>query len=131
MRQKKLPGEFEALIERIFQAAYTVSTVLGHGFLDSVYKKALTEELTHTGCYVQAERAFAIIYRSKLVGTYYADLVVEDQIVVQLKTADALTRDDSGLLLNYLRVSELPVGLLLNFSKSGVEMKRVIGPALE
>jgi GxxExxY protein len=128
MRAKKLSGEFEALIERIFEAAYTVSTTLGHGFLDSVYKKALAEELTLSGSYVQTERAFSILYRSKIVGTYHADLVVEDQIIIELTAIDSLTREHSAKLMNYLKVSELPVGLLLNFGASNIEMKRVIRP---
>ena len=128
MRAKKLPGELEALIERILGASMTVSTTLGHGFLEGVYRNALAEELSHLKCYAQMERPFSILYRSKLMGTYYADLVVEDQIIVELRTADALTRADSAQLTNYLKVSGLPVGLLLNFGTANLEMKRVIKP---
>lgn len=123
-----LPGELDALTEKILGAAFAVSTTLGHGFLEAVYKNAFVEELSLLNCRVAAERPYPIHYRGKLVGTYYADLVIEERVIVELKAIDTLTRAHSAQLLNYLKASGLPVGLLINFGRPSLEMKRVLPP---
>ncbi|MEO5374335.1 MAG: GxxExxY protein [Alphaproteobacteria bacterium] len=114
------------LTGRIIGAAFTVSNTLGHGFLESVYKNALVEELLNGGMRVAKEKAFRITYREKDVGLYVADLVVEDAVIIELKAIDALSSAHRAQLLNYLSASGLPVGLLMNFGRPRLEVRRVI-----
>ena len=116
----------EALTEKIIGAAFAVSNVLGHGFLESVYKNALVEELSSKGAVVAKERPFAIHYNGKQVGLYVADVVVGDRVVVELKAVSALAQPHSAQLLNYLKAARLGVGLLLNFGVPRIEVKRII-----
>ena len=124
-----LPAELDAITEKILGAAFVVSSVLGNGFLEAVYKNALIEELQSVNCRIAAEKPFQILYRGKLVGTYLADLVVEDLVIVELKAVETLARAHLSQLLNYLKASNLPVGLLLNFGQPSLQMKRIINPS--
>lgn len=122
------PG-LEALTEKIIGAAFAVSTALGHGFLETVYKNAFVEELTVRGLHAITEKAYPIYYREKLVGKYVSDLVVEDSVIVELKAVEGLSRAHRAQVLNYLKASRRPVGLLFNFGRSSPEMKRILlGP---
>jgi len=121
-----LDPRLETLTERIIGGAFAVSTALGHGFLEAVYQNALMEELTASGLAVAKERSFPVHYRGKQVGIYAADLVVEDAVILELKAVETLVQAHAAQLLNYLKASRLPVGLLLNFGKPKLEMRRVI-----
>lgn len=121
-----LGPHLDGLTEKIIRAAFTVSTTLGHGFLEIVYKNALIEELARDGLAVAKERIFSVSYRGKQVGRYVADIVVEDAVIAELKAVEALTRGHAAQLLNYLKASQIPVGLLLNFGQPSLEMKRVL-----
>ena len=116
----------EALSEKIIGGAFAVSTTLGHGFLEAVYRNALSIELAMCGLKVQKEKSFLIHYRGEKIGSYIADLVVNECIVVELKVAEALAAQHTAQVLNYLKVSRLPVGLLLNFGRARLEVKRVL-----
>lgn len=121
-----LDPQLEVLTERIIGAAFTVSNALGHGFLELVYKNALAEELTVAGLTVAKEKTFPVLYRGKQMGLYTADLVIEDAVIIELKATDILVQAHRAQLLNYLKASGLPVGLLLNFGKPKLEIRRVI-----
>jgi GxxExxY protein len=125
MRADIDPG-LNGLTERIIGAAFTVSRGLGHGFLEIVYKNALRLKLLAVELEVAKEKPFPVHYRGEQVGMYVADIVVNDKIIVELKVADALSAAHSAQVLNYLKVSRAPVGLLLNFGKPRVEVKRII-----
>lgn len=114
------------LNERIIGAGFAVSRQLGHGFLEAVYKRALLVELAACGLAAEQERRFDIRYRDQPVGQYIADLVVEGAVIVELKAVEALTHAHAGQVLNYLKASGLPVGLLLNFGKPRLEVRRVM-----
>jgi len=118
-----LDGELDGLTERIIGAGFAVSNSLGHGFLEAVYRNALVEELRLSGVAVQAEKAFSVHYRDKRVGVYMADIVVADRVILELKAVAGLADAHTAQLLNYLRASQLPVGLLMNFGTAcnGVE----------
>lgn len=119
------PG-LNALTERIIGAAFSVANALGHGFLEVVYRNALFEELSLTGIAVRKEQAFPVQYRERQVGLYVADLVVEDRVIVELKAIDGLAQAHAAQVLNYLKASNLPVGLLLNFGRPKLEIRRVM-----
>ncbi|WP_096703612.1 GxxExxY protein [Magnetospirillum sp. 15-1] len=122
----RLSDELEAITERIIGAAFEVSRTLGHGFAESVYKNALRHELALAGLKAAEEVRFEIRYRDQAVGTYIADLIVADRVVVELKAVEKLAPPHVGQVLNYLKAGRLPVGLLLNFGTPRLEIRRVL-----
>lgn len=113
------------LTEKIIGSAFAVSLELGHGFLEAVYKNALAVELAAAGLDFQKQRGFPVYYREERIGNYIADLVVGNLVIVELKAVDALSSAHSAQLINYLKVSNLPIGLLFNFGRPKLEVKRV------
>jgi GxxExxY protein len=105
----------EALTRRIIGAFYDVYNALGYGFLESVYANALAAELVSRGLHVVREARAEVRYRGKVVGMFRADLLVESRVVVELKASPKLHDADLAQLLNYLKATDLEVGLLLHF----------------
>ena len=121
-----LPHE---LSERIIGCAFAVSNTLGVGFLEKVYENALAHELRRGGLTVFQQHAVAVHYDGVVVGTYAADLLVEDAILVELKAVKALDAIHSAQCLNYLKATNLRLCLLLNFGTPRMEIKRLVhGP---
>lgn len=118
--------EMDSLTKAIIGAAFTVSNSLGHGFLEIIYKNALAEELETQGLRIAKEKPFPVFYRGKQMGQYVADLVVENRVIVELKAVDDLVQAHRAQLLNYLKASSIPIGLLLNFGRPKIQVKRVI-----
>jgi GxxExxY protein len=114
------------LTGRILAAAFEVSNGLGPGFLEKVYSRALLQELRLRGMRAAAEVAFTVVYKGENVGQYFADIVVEDTVVVELKCVDRLANEHTAQSLNYLHASGLKVCLLLNFQKPTVEWRRIV-----
>lgn len=125
MRSEPSPS-LNALTKKVIGAAFTVSNTLGHGFLELVYRNALSEELALNGIEVQREKQFPVHYRGKQVGIYIADLVIHDVVIVELKAVMALAPAHAAQVLNYLKASRLPVGLLLNFGSPRLEVRRLV-----
>ncbi|MGA8056449.1 MAG: GxxExxY protein [Burkholderiales bacterium] len=105
------------LTEAIVGGFYDVYNELGHGFLESVYRRSLLIALRDRGLRVEAEVEVAVRFREREVGSFRADLVVEDAVVVELKVARAIDPVHEAQLLHYLKASRLEVGLLLNFGE--------------
>jgi GxxExxY protein len=105
----------EALTRRIIGAFYDVYNALGYGFLESVYANALAVEIVSRGLHVVREARAEVRYRGEVVGTFRADLLVESRVVVGLKASPRLDPAYSFKVLNYLRATDLEVGLLLHF----------------
>lgn len=99
----------------ILGAFFRVHTALGHGFLEAVYRRALEVELRERGMAIAVEVPYAITFNGNVIGNYRADLVVEQKVIVECKAAEYLIPSHEAQLLNYLRVSGIPLGLLLNF----------------
>ena len=114
----------EDITHKIIGAAYKVFNTLGFGFLESVYKKAMIIELFKSNLKTEEEQPLKVYYDSQAVGEFYADLFVEDEIVVELKSVQSLAKDHEVQLVNYLNGLEKDIGLLINFGPSGVEVKR-------
>lgn len=104
------------LTEKIIGAFYVVYSVLGYGFLEDVYAKALEIELIKRGLIPLFEKPIEVYYLSQLIGKYYADIVVNDLVIVELKAVKTLLVEHEAQLLNYLKATPYEVGLLLNFS---------------
>jgi GxxExxY protein len=107
--------KYGELTERVIKAFYNVYNTLGHGFLEKVYENALIIELQKMGLSASQQRPVRIFYDGQVVGDYFADLVVEELVIVELKAAAALDKAHEAQLLNYLRATDMEVGLLLNF----------------
>jgi GxxExxY protein len=116
----------DSLSEKILSAVFEVSNTLGSGFLEKVYHRALLRELSLRSIGAKAEASFPVIYKGQAVGEYFADLLVEEAIVVELKCAEHLASEHTAQCLNYLRASGGTVCLLVNFAKPKVEWKRVV-----
>jgi GxxExxY protein len=116
----------DSLSEKVLSAVFEVSNMLGAGFLEKVYQRALLRELSLRGIRATAEASFAVVYKGYSVGEYFADLLVEDVLVVELKCAERLGNEHTAQCLNYLRASGRTVCLLVNFQKPKVEWKRIV-----
>ena len=116
--------EHEEITHKIIGAAYKVYKELGFGFLESVYKKAMTIELSKDDLKVEAEKPLKVYYDNQVVGDFFADLFVEETVVVELKSVENLTKAHEVQLVNYLNGLKKDIGLLINFGPSGVEVKR-------
>jgi GxxExxY protein len=119
----------EALSEKVIGAVFEVANTLGAGFLEKVYERALVKELRLRGMRVEAQAPMDVIYKGDSVGNYLADIVVEEELVVELKCADRLGPEHMAQCLNYLRASGRNVCLLVNFQNPRVEWKRILRPA--
>jgi GxxExxY protein len=119
-------ASLEALVETVIGAAYEVSNVLGAGFLEKVYERALMEEIGLRGLRATAQAPFPVAYKGKHVGTYSADLVVESRLLVEVKCVEQFSNEHLAQCINYLKASGLHLALLINFRRSRVEWKRVV-----
>lgn len=116
----------EALVEKVVGAAYEVSNVLGAGFLEKIYERALIEELRLGGLRVIAQAPFPVAYKGKHIGTYAADLVVEDRLLVEVKCVEHFSNEHLAQCINYLKASCLHLALLINFRHAKVEWRRIV-----
>jgi GxxExxY protein len=119
-------ASLEALVETVVGAAYEVSNVLGAGFLEKVYERALMQELSLRGLRAATQTPFPIAYKGKNVGAYSADLVVEDRLLVEVKCVEQFSNEHLAQCINYLKASGLHLALLINFRRSRVEWRRVV-----
>ena len=115
-----------ALTEQVIQAAFTVHNALGSGFLEKVYENAMVIELTRIGLKVEQQKPLHVTYHGKCVGEYFADLVVNDKIIVELKSVSHILPVHEVQLVNYLKATGLEIGLLINFAEKRVEIRRKI-----
>lgn len=116
----------EDLTYKIRGCAYEVARHLGLGFLEKVYERALVHELCSQGIRAQAQIAIPVRYKGALVGDYYADILVENRVVVEIKATRSHLPEHQAQLLNYLRATGLRIGLLINFGQPRLMIKRVI-----
>ena len=115
-----------ALTSRVIGAAQKVSTVLGNGFLEKVYENALAVELRAQGIRVKQQDGIAVRYGEEIVGEYFADLTVEDRVIVELKAVRSLDSSHEAQCINYLKASGAPICLLLNFARPRLDVRRFI-----
>ena len=118
--------EISDLTETVLGSAFEISKVLGAGFLEKIYERALIRELTLRGVSAKAQVSFPVCYKGQYVGEYLADVVVEDKLIVELKCVDRFANEHLAQCINYLKASGLRVALLINFQRPRVEWKRVL-----
>jgi GxxExxY protein len=121
--EKELPHS--ELTSVILACCFEVMKELGPGFLERVYKNALLIAMRQNGLQVEVERPYEVVFRGKIIGRYNADLVVGQTVIVELKCCDSLIREHQAQLFNYLKVSDLPIGLTVNFRRRQLEWKRL------
>jgi len=107
----------EEITEQIIKAFYKVYNTLGYGFLEKVYLNALLIELTEMGFNVEINKRIYVYYKERVVGDYISDMIVEDIVICELKANESLSEENESQLINYLKATEIEVGLLLNFGK--------------
>ena len=107
-------------------AIFEVNRVLGYGFLEKVYENALIIELIKRGLIAKAQVPINVEYKGELVGEYFADVVVEEKVILELKAVESLQKIHEAQLLNYLKATGYKVGLLVNFTHPKAEIKRFV-----
>lgn len=117
---------FDELSNKVIAAAVTVHKKLGPGFLESVYEQALKIELCKHNIAFDAQKRIDVIYDSQIIGTHILDLVVENQLIVELKAVKAFDDVHYAQLRSYLRATDIKVGLLLNFNSTMLAIKRIV-----
>lgn len=115
----------QELSSNIISCFYKVYNTLGFGFLEKVYENALLIELTKSGLFVERQKPIKVHYEEKIVGEYFADIMVENKIILELKAAESLIEEHELQLINYLKATDIELGLLLNFGKKP-EIRRKI-----
>lgn len=114
------------LVYAINGCVYEVYKELGHGFLEKVYENALVKELKAQGLSVQAQVPISIKYKGDVVGDYFADLIVNDTIIIEIKAQEKLHKSHEAQILNYLKATGKKVGLLVNFAYPKATVKRFV-----
>lgn len=115
LRKSALPYKHSDITDKIIAAFYKVYNTLGYGFLEKVYEHAMVIELCKQGLEARTQAPISVFYEGEVVGEYFADLVIANAVIAELKAAKALTDEHEAQLLNYLEATPHEVGLLLNF----------------
>ena len=115
----------QELTSNIISCFYKVYNTLGFGFLEKIYENALYLEMINSGILCKKQVPITVFYHGIAVGDYYADIIVEDKIILELKAAEALVEEHEFQLINYLKATRIEIGLLLNFGKEP-QIKRKI-----
>jgi len=123
---EKLIMKLNEITYAINGAVFEVNKILGPGFLEKVYENALLVELKQQGLNAKNQVPIKVSYKGEVVGDYTADLLVEDKVIVELKTVENLDRSHEAQLLNYLKSTGLQVGLLVNFKHKKADIKRMV-----
>ena len=107
-------------------AVFEVNKVLGPGFLEKVYENALKVELKQRGLKAECQAPIEVFYKNDLVGEYFADILVEGKVIIELKTVKTIEKIHEAQLLNYLKATDIKVGVLVNFKHPKAEIKRMV-----
>ena len=114
------------LTEKIIACAYKIYNKMGYGYLESVYEKCMLIELEGIGLNVETQKPLKVFYEGRIVGDFVADIIVNDTVIVELKSVSKIVKAHEIQLVNYLVTTNKPVGLILNFAKDKVEVKRKV-----
>lgn len=117
---------YKELTHEILNVAFEVHNVLGCGFLEKVYENAMMSEFRKRGIRAVSQMEMKVQYKDEEVGLFYADMIIDDKIILEIKTVERLTKVHQAQLLNYLKAIRFRVGLILNFANTRLEYKRMI-----
>ena len=118
--------EYREITETIIGCAYRVYNKMGFGFLESVYEKCLLIELRKAGLDAESQKPITVYYEDEIVGEFVADIIVNNTIILELKSVRRIIEAHEVQLVNYLVATGKPVGLILNFGETKVEIKRKV-----
>ena len=118
--------EYEEVTETIIGCAYRVYNKMGFGFLESVYAKCLIIEMRKAGLNTETQKPITVYYDGEVVGEFVADMMVNDAVIIELKSVRRIIKAHEIQLVNYLVATGKPVGLILNFGERKVEIKRKV-----
>ncbi len=118
--------EINDLTYKINGAIYEVNRVLGSGFLEKVYENALLIELRHSGLNAERQVPIKVKYKNENVGEYFADIIVENQVILEIKAVQSLDRIHEAQILNYLKATGYKIGLLVNFTHPKAQIRRFV-----
>ncbi len=111
---------------RIVGLAMQAHNQLGGGFLEKVYENAMMVLFRKNGIYAEQQKAIKVFFEEEVVGDYFADILVDGKVIIELKVAEAITNIHKAQLLNYLKATQLQLGLILNFGKERLEHERLV-----
>jgi len=117
---------YKELSYRIVGLAMEVHNELGYGFLEKVYENALMYLLRKNGIQSEQQKTIPVLFRGAIVGDYCADIIVEDKILLELKSVESIMSQHRSQILNYLKATQLHLGILLNFGKTGLKYERLV-----
>ena len=117
---------YSEITDLVIKAFYNVYNKLGYGFLEKVYENGMMIELKRLGLNAEKQKQLKVFYDEFEIGEYYADIIVNDCVIVELKAAEAICPEHEAQLVNYLKASDIEVGLLLNFGKEPKFKRRVL-----
>ncbi|MBC8384331.1 MAG: GxxExxY protein [Candidatus Cloacimonetes bacterium] len=117
---------YEDVSEKIIACAFKVYNTMGFGYLESVYEKCLLIELNKAGLEFENQKPIIVRYSEQVVGNFIADILVEDKIIVELKSVRKIVKAHEVQLVNYLTATEKEVGLIINFAKEEIQIKRKV-----
>lgn len=116
--------KYAEITDQVLKAFYRVYNALGYGFLEKVYENALAIELRRMGLDIEQQKAITVYYEDEPVGDYFADIIVEGKVLLELKAAECIGLAHEAQLLNYLKATHVPVGLVLNFGPKPTFIRR-------
>jgi len=113
------------ITDLIIKSFYKVYNTHGYGFLEKVYENSMVLELKNHGLKCETQKAISVFYDGVIVGNYFADIIVENKVILELKATEALREEHEAQLINYLRATNIEVGLLMNFGKEAEFVRKV------
>jgi GxxExxY protein len=106
--------------------AYNVFNELGHGHLEKIYQKAYAKELKEAGIVFKEQAPYQVIYKEEVIGNNYLDFLIEEKVIIELKRSDFYSKKYIDQVSNYIKVSNLKLAILINFTTNGVRIKRIV-----
>ena len=128
--ESRLDAELSHLIDKVIGCSYQVMNELGTGFLESVYEKSVQVALAQVGIRAKRRVPITVTFRGAVVGEFYADLLIENKLILELKTVDRLSSEHQAQVINYLNATGIPAALLINFGHRKVEVRRLLNRKL-
>lgn len=122
---------YEDITKKILEACFEVSNELGIGYLESVYEKALLIALRQKGLKAESQIPLQVKFRGEVVGMFFVDVLVENKILIELKVANGLSKENYAQTINYLKATSIEVGLLINFGTPKIEYRRFSNQFIE
>jgi len=114
------------LTYKVVGCAMTVLNELGHGLREKTYERALCIELRHQGLFVDTQKAYPVFYRGDHIDDYIPDIEIEGRLIVEVKTTESIVDEHIGQVLNYLRISRVEAGVIVNFKHPKLQWKKVV-----